>query len=366
MLADLGADVVKVEPPEGDVTRKWGKKIGGLSGYYTQQNVGKRNVCIDLQAKGGAALVAKLAEHTDVLVENFRPGVMERFGLSYTQLSARNPKLVMLSVSGFGQVGPESKRPAYASVIHAEAGLVQRAAALDHARPVDPRVSIADMNAALHGLVGLLSALVMRASTGQGQHVDISMLESMVATDDYMHLALDGIPEREGVVVNETWDVVGGPLVIAGDFRWVWRQLQETFELLDPAPGDTPVETKARLRHEVVAELLASFTDRGKLLAALNRAGLAYGEVKDAVTALRSPTLAARGSIEQVDDRAGGTRSVIRSPYHFSSAESGVAGPAPFRGEHNRAVLREWLSLSDDELASLEASAVVLAEPTTR
>jgi crotonobetainyl-CoA:carnitine CoA-transferase CaiB-like acyl-CoA transferase len=244
--------------------------------------------------------------------------------------------------------------------------LVQRAAALDHARPVDPRVSIADMNAALHGLVGLLSALVMRASTGQGQHVDISMLESMVATDDYMHLALDGIPEREGVVVNETWDVVGGPLVIAGDFRWVWRQLQETFELLDPAPGDTPVETKARLRHEVVAELLASFTDRGKLLAALNRAGLAYGEVKDAVTALRSPTLAARGSIEQVDDRAGGTRSVIRSPYHFSSAESGVAGPAPFRGEHNRAVLREWLSLSDDELASLEASEVVLAEPTTR
>jgi CoA:oxalate CoA-transferase len=366
MLADLGADVVKVEPPEGDVTRKWGKQIAGLSGYYTQQNVGKRNICIDLRAQGGAELVAKLADQADVLVENFRPGVMDKFGLSYAALSARNPRLVMLSVSGFGQDGPDAKRPAYAAVIHAESGVVQREAALNGTRPSDPRISIADMNAALHGLVGLLSALVMRDRTGAGQHVDISMLESMIATDDYMHLALDGLPAREGVIVNQTWDVVGGQIVIAGDFRWVWRRLQETFELKDPAAGDAPIPVKARLRQEAAAAFFASFTDRAALEAALAKADLPYGAVKESRDALASPSLKARGAIASVDDRAGGKRSVIRSPYRFSAAESGVAGPAPYRGEHNRAVLAQWLSLGTAEAEQLERAGVVLAEPPAK
>lgn len=362
MLADLGAEVVKVEPPEGDVTRKWGKQIAGLSGYYTQQNVGKRNVCIDLRAPGGSELVAQLAERADVLVENFRPGVMDKFGLSYAALSARNPGLVMLSVSGFGQEGPEAKRPAYAAVIHAESGVVQRAAALDGTRAVDPRISIADMNAALHGLVGLLSALVMRQQTGVGQHVDISMLETMVATDDYMHLALDGLSARDGVIVNRTWDVIGGQIVIAGDFRWIWRKLQETFELKDPATAGAPISEKARLRQAAAAEFFASFTTREDLVEALARADLPYGVVKESREALESASLHARGAIAEVDDRAGGVRKVIRSPYRFSTAHSGVAGPAPYRGEHNRVVLREWLQLDEDRIAKLEDSAIVLAE----
>jgi crotonobetainyl-CoA:carnitine CoA-transferase CaiB-like acyl-CoA transferase len=362
MLADLGADVVKVEPPEGDVTRKWGKQIAGLSGYYTQQNVGKRNVCIDTRAAGGAELIARLAEQADVLIENFRPGVMDKLGLSYATLSARNPKLVMLSVSGFGQEGPEAKRPAYAAVIHAESGVMQRQAAIDGTRPVDPRISIADMNAALHGLIGLLSALVMRQRTGSGQHIDISMLETMISTDDYMHLALDGLGAREGVIVNQTWDVVGGQIVIAGDFRWVWKRLQETFELKDPAAGDAPIPVKARLRQQAAAEFFKSFTERDALIAALKRADLPYGAVMESREALASPTLEARGAIARVDDRAGGLRNVIRSPYRFSNAQSGVAGPAPYRGEHNRAVLGEWLELLAPELETLEQAQVLLAE----
>ncbi len=362
MLADLGADVVKVEPPEGDVTRKWGKQIAGLSGYYTQQNVGKRNICVDLRVPGASELVTKLAAKADVLVENFRPGVMDKLGLSYAALSARNPRLVMLSVSGFGQDGPDAKRPAYAAVIHAESGVVQREAALNGTRPSDPRISIADMNAALHGLVGLLSALVMRDRTGVGQHVDISMLESMIATDDYMHLALDGLPAREGVIVNQTWDVVGGQIVIAGDFRWVWRRLHETFELKDPAAADAPIPVKAKLRQEAAAAFFASFTERAALEAALAKADLPYGAVKESRDALVSASLAARGAIASVDDRAGGTRSVIRSPYRFSTAESGVAGPAPYRGEHNRTVLEQWLSLPHAEIEQLEKTGVILSE----
>jgi CoA:oxalate CoA-transferase len=239
---------------------------------------------------------------------------------------------------------------------------VQRASVVDGARPVDPRISIADMNAALHGLVGLLSALMMRQRTGVGQHVDISMLESMVATDDYLHLALDGIAAQDGVIVNRTWDVAGGQIVIAGDFRWVWRRLQETFELEDPAAGDAPIPVKARLRQEAAAAFFAGFATQPELVAALDRADLPYGWVKDSREALASPTLEARGAIARVDDRAGGVRKVIRSPYHFSTAQSGVAGPAPYRGEHNRAVLGEWLELGADQIAQLERSAVVLAE----
>jgi len=362
MLADLGADVVKVEPPEGDVTRKWGRSIGGLSGYYTQQNVGKRNVCIDLRANGGPELVRELAARADVLVENFRPGVMEQFGLDWARLAELHPRLVMLSISGFGQDGPEARRPAYASVVHAESGIIRRQADLTGAPPSDPPLSIADMNAALHGLVGLLSALVMRDRTGRGQHVDISMLASMVATDDYVHLALDGARESGGVVVNEVWDVAGGPIVIAGDFRWVWQRLQATFELVDPTPPGAPIPVKAQKRHEAVAAFLATLTDRADVVRALERADLAWGDVKDTRGALRSPTLQARGAIVQVDDRAGSTRPVIRSPYLFSDAQSGPQAGAPFRGEHNHAVLREWLELDAARIETLEASGVLLRE----
>jgi CoA:oxalate CoA-transferase len=268
----------------------------------------------------------------------------------------------MLSISGFGQDGPEARRPAYASVVHAESGLVQRQVNLTGSPPADPRISIADMNAALHGLVGLLSALLMRGRTGHGQHVDISMLESMVATDDYVHLALDGIREKDGVVVNEIWNVAGGPIVIAGDFRWVWQRLHATFGLTDPAPADAPIPVKAQRRHEAVAAFFATLTDREQVVRALERADLPFGEVKDTATALRSPSLVARGAVVQIDDRAGGTRPVIRAPYRFSDAHSGVRMGAPFRGEHNRDVLREWLDLDAAAIAALEERGVLLAE----
>lgn len=116
MLCDLGADVVKIEPPEGDVTRNWGRVIGGLSGYYTQQNVGKRNVSVDLRKPAAPELLQRMAARADVLVENFRPGVMAQFGLAYADVSPSNPRLIMLSITGYGQRGPEAGKPAYAAV----------------------------------------------------------------------------------------------------------------------------------------------------------------------------------------------------------------------------------------------------------
>ena len=360
MLCDLGAEVVKLEPPEGDVTRGWGRMRAGLSGYYTQQNTGKRSMCVDLEAEGGPALVRRLAGRADLMIENFRPGVMARHGLSYAELSRQNPRLIMLSISGFGQDGPESKRPAYASVLHAEAGFVARQAELDGKGASDPVLSIADLNAGLHGLVGLLSALYLREQTGLGQHVDLSMLDVMLVTDDYANFALDEIPLIRGG--GEVWDAPGGPIMVTGDFRVIWKLLVRFLGVVDPTPDGASLEEKIRLRREAAAAFFRSFDDRAKLTAALDRVNLAWGDVRSNADAYRSPTALSRGVVARVDDRGGETRPVVQSPYRFSQAQSGARGGPAYRGEHNREVLEQWLEASPEEISRLEHSRVLRSE----
>src|SRR5690242_20544433 len=180
ILADLGADVVKIEPPEGDMTRLLGRKINGLSGYYTQQNVGKRSVCVDLMKPGAQGLMLRMAEKADIVLENYRPGVMASFGLGWDQLSAVNPRLIMMSISGFGQDGPERERASYAPIIHGEVGLLERQQFVDGTSgPRDFALSIADTYSGLHGVVGVLAALSYVQRTGIGQHVDMAMINAM-------------------------------------------------------------------------------------------------------------------------------------------------------------------------------------------
>jgi crotonobetainyl-CoA:carnitine CoA-transferase CaiB-like acyl-CoA transferase len=359
MLCDLGAEVVKLEPPEGDVTRGWGRMRHGISGYYTQQNSGKRSVCVDLDAPGGPALVRRLAAKTDLLIENFRPGVMARHGLAYGDLAPDNPALIMLSISGFGQSGPESERPAYASVLHAEAGFVARQAEQDANAPSDPVLSIADMNAGLHGLVALLAALYLRERTGRGQHLDIAMLDAMLVTDDYANFALDETPLIRGG--GEVWQAAGGPIMITGDFRMIWKLLVRHLGVVDPTPEGASLADKIRLRRGAAAQFFRSFEDRRKLVAALGSVNLTWGDVRSNTDAYQSPTARARGVVAQVDDRGGQTRPVVQSPYRFSQASSGVAAGPAYRGEHNREVLEQWLGASPDEIAELE-SRVLRAE----
>ncbi|MFB3105543.1 MAG: CaiB/BaiF CoA transferase family protein, partial [Pseudomonadales bacterium] len=191
MLADLGADVVKVEPPDGDITRLWGRVIAGIPGFYHQQNAGKRNICIDLRADGAVELALELVRRADIVIENYRPDVMPRLGLGYAALQAVNPRIIMLSVSGFGQGGPESHRPAYAPIVHAEAGLLDRQARRGNIPVRDLPLSVADTNASLHGLAGILTAVIHREQTGVGQHIDIAMIDATIATDDQIHFDLE-------------------------------------------------------------------------------------------------------------------------------------------------------------------------------
>lgn len=361
MLADLGAEVVKVEPPDRDVTRLWGRKFGSISGYYNQQNAGKKNISIDLRAEEGSDLLKELARHADILLENFRPGVMDRLGIGYDTLSEINPGLIMLSISGFGQHGPEAARAAYAPIVHAETGAIYRQADRAGCHPVEMCMSFADTNAGLHGLVGVLAALHLRSHTGKGQYIDIAMVDAMLATDDYTHYNLEHSEVNNGA--SEVWNATGGPVIIAGDFRHLWRQFNTVLGVEDPTPEGAPLEEKIRCRREAAAAFLLSFNDRKSLTDALDKANLAWGNVNHSSDYLASSeTLKARGSVIEVDDRHGGTRPMFQSPYRFSSATSGVRGGAPFQGEHNESVLAEWLGKQGDEIEALVRRGVLVRE----
>jgi len=360
MLSDLGADVVKVEPPEGDVTRIWGRVKGGIPGYYHQQNAGKRNICIDLRAAGAKELVFELVAQADILLENYRPDVMARLGLGYDTLAQINPRLIMLSISGFGHNGPESHRPAYAPIVHAEAGLMHRQARRAQLPYSELPLSVADTNASLHGLVGLLAAVIQRHSSGRGQHIDIAMMDATLATDDQIHYDLED-SEDTGPLPNDTYETAAGPVLVSADFRYLWAQLVKHHGVVDPAEPDTPLQEKIQRRRTCVTEFmqaLASWPAVEEAMAAMN---IAWGKVRDPAGMREQPTIAARGAIVEIDDRAGGTRPIPQSPYRFSAARSGVRGVAPHRGEHNFEVLEEWLQKPAAEVTALVDAGVLRA-----
>jgi CoA:oxalate CoA-transferase len=358
-LADLGADVVKVEWPRGDITNVFGERRAGISGLFTQMNVSKRGIAVDRTLPAGADLVKRLAARADVVIENFRPGVLERAGLGYAVLAADNPALVMLSISGFGATSPESQRQAYAPVIHAECGLVARQAEIDGRSPTDIGLALGDTIAALHGTIAVLAALRLRDQTGRGQHIDLGMLQAMVASDDYTHNAIDGVavlyPPR-----GDIWDAPGGPVLIAADPKTLWVRFVRHTGANDPAPPDADVPTKAAMRAKAVATWVASFDDRSKLIAELEAADLPWADLRSTATLLDSPTLVADEVVVEVDDHAGGTRGVVTMPYRFSDADVAVRGPAPARGQHNHSVLRDWLDAAEDEVTALEESGALL------
>jgi CoA:oxalate CoA-transferase len=357
-LSDLGADVVKVEPPDGDITRLWGRKTAGLSTYFTQQNCGKRNVCIDLQADDGPELVLRLVEHADVLIENFRPGVMAKFGLDWDAVHARNPELIMLSISGFGQEGPESQRAAYASIIHAESGILPHG--VGDEMPLDIELSAADVLSGMHGVIGVLSALRMRDAGHGGQHIDMAMIDAMTFSADVIINVLDGARRKESLN-GEAWRTADGPKMLTGGLRWIWHQLSNTAGLVDSTPADADIADKIASRRKIITDHLCGLPGRAEVIATLEAANLAWADVRDCGEVLDSPTVVHRGTVVEVDDRAGGTRKVVRNPYRMTGSDYSDIGVAAFRGEHNAEVLDEWLGISTDGIEALSTDEWVQA-----
>ena len=360
MLSDLGADVVKVEPPDGDVTRLWGKVVGGAPGYFHQQNAGKRNISIDLRAPAAKELVFDLVRQADILIENYRPDVMPRLGLGYEALRAVNPRLIMLSISGFGKDGPESKRPAYAPIVHAEVGLLARSVRRAKTAYQDLPLSVADTNASLHGLIGILAALHLRERTGQGQHVDMAMVDATLVTDDQIHYELEDSEGTMGLP-SDVWETGAGPILISADFRFLWRLLTTKLAVEDPTNSGMDLDAKIAARRQAVTDFMQSLKTWDQVETAMVAINTAWGQVRHGADLREQPTLKHRGSIVEIDDREGGTRPIPQSPYRFSNARSGVRGPASTRGEHNGQVLGEWLDLPRTAVEALTEAGVLSA-----
>jgi crotonobetainyl-CoA:carnitine CoA-transferase CaiB-like acyl-CoA transferase len=368
LLADLGADVVKIEPPDGDTTRRVPPYVEGMSAYFAQMNAGKRNLCLDLKAPGAVDIVVRLADRADVLVENFRPGVLERLGLGAATLRARNPRLVYCSVTGWGQDGPWRDRRAYAPLLHAEAGTLDFAARM-RGRPPEQEVHVhGDVYPALLAANAVLAALYQRSVTGEGQHLDVAMGEVLPYVNEWAAVDLqrhDG--DRGGFDiwthhVFHTGDGTGVAFVgnaVRMFPAWV-RALRGDESLLTDERFATD---DARVRHAdevlaVVAQLAASFPDFASLEAALDGWPMMVAEVRSVADLAATAWAAQRDLVTEVLPGL----PVPTAPWRSDTATIGAAGPPAHAGADTREILCE-LGCSEAEIDALRASGAI---PTLR
>lgn len=362
ILAEFGADVIKVEAPAGDLTRLIApKRDRGQSGLYTWANLGKRNVCIDLSKPEGRALALDLVRVSDVVLENFRPGVADRLGIGWGAVHAANPRAVMVSVNGFGSDSSWRDHGAFAPTMHAATGLIEYQARKSGAPMVNLPDARADLTTSLHATIGLLAALRSAERTGEGQRVEIAMFDAVLGSYPETPFELLDPPE----IREEPPPYDGGAngyVAVAGPPQHVWAVIAKAFAIEDPAPPGADIPTKARLRHAAIERWMAAQPSREALVAALERERIPCASVVTLREALTGDFAREREMLRDVDDRRGGTRPVTRLPYRFSGAEVRARRPAPRRGEHNREVLRELLALSPDRIATLESTGVLLTE----
>jgi crotonobetainyl-CoA:carnitine CoA-transferase CaiB-like acyl-CoA transferase len=212
--------------------------------------------------------------------------------------------------------------------------------------------------------VGLLAAVIQRQSTGLGQHIDIAMIDATVFTDDQIHYALED-SEHTGPLPNEVWTTGAGPVLISAELRFIWHLFSTQLGIADPASKETPLAEKIAARHAVVSDYLAELATWSEVEQKMDELNLAWGVVRDPADIRNQATVAARGAIVEVDDRAGGTRPVTQSPYRFSNARSGVRGGAPHRGEHNFEVLTGWLGKTEADVHVLRDQGVLLEDEQT-
>ncbi len=365
LLSDLGADVLKVEPPEGDLTRLLGRRIGDTSTYFIQQNVGKRNLCIDLKADGALDLVLELAKKSDIVIENYRPGVMDRLGLGWDTLSAVNPRLIMLAISGYGQTGPEKNRGAFAPLLHAESGLTARQSLMHDGSDADITLSLADSFAALHGTVAVLAAVRHVEQTGEGQYIDMAMLNALHSSDDYANVVLEnGWTKTQQSRLCRIWDApenskiaIGCPLVA------LWPAFSAAGELEDPAVHVQDEAGQEALRVQAIADFIRSFPSFDDLTTMIDRLKINWGRVRGPGNdAYEEPSIEIREVLVKVSDGNGGEIMTVQSPYKFSGLASGVQVAAKVAGigEDNAAVLEEWLDYDSEDISRLLEKDILL------
>jgi formyl-CoA transferase len=372
LLADMGARVIKIEHPgRGDDTRGWGPPfIGAESAYFLSINRNKESLTLDLKQPGGMAVLERLLDRADVLVENFCPGTMERLGLDYETVSAKHPRLVYCSISGFGQTGPRRDERGYDAVMQAEGGLMSITGE-PGGPPLRLGVAIADIVSGMFAAQGIAMALLARERSGRGQRVDVGMLDSTAALLTYqaaIYFATGRAPERLGnrhptIVPYETFDAADGAFVLAVGNDELWRRLCRVIEMPQLADDPRYATNSARVQNyaelkPILAERLRT-CPREEWMSRLNSADVPCGSVRDIGEVLEDPHLVARNMIELVEHANVGAVRVLGVPVKLSDSPGTVRTAPPTLGQHTDQILRTDLGFSDAEIATLRSTSAV-------
>jgi len=351
-LCDMGADVIKVEPPEGDPTRLMGTRAGTDSTGFSALNRGKRGIVLDLKTPAGRAAMVKLAERADVLIENFRPGVMRDFGLDYASLSAVNPRLIYASISGYGQTGPDSAKGGFDLIAQGASG-VMSVTGEPGGPPVKVGVPLADLGAGLFALATILAALNQRHRTGAGQYIDTSLLEAGLAlsvweSDEFLSRGVT--PEPLGsahrfLAPYQAIRCADGHITIGAGTNRLFAVLAAALEHPEWASAPEFGDTAARFRNRPALinqiEAITSMRPKAHWLDLFTGRGIPCGPINTYAEAFADAQVQSRQMVVETDHPTLGRSRAVAFPVKMSGAPTSVARRAPLLGEHTEEVLRE-------------------------
>jgi crotonobetainyl-CoA:carnitine CoA-transferase CaiB-like acyl-CoA transferase len=373
VLGDLGAEVIKVEHPErGDDTRDWGMRIGSTeTAYFNSVNRNKRSVCLDLKTPEGQQIARDLVRKSDVVIQNFKFGDIDKLGLGYEALSAEQPGLIYCSITGYDRTGPEAARPGYDLVIQGEAGLMAL-----NGEPTQPPlkfgVAAVDMMTGMYAAQGVLAALYEREKTGKGRHIGMALFDCGLMITAYYGLEAllrGNDPPRFGnghpsIMPYGVYEAADGPLVVAvGNNSQFVRFCVDVIDRPDIAADERFKTNIARTQHrdELMPEIRRELASRQRadLLARMSAAGIPCGEVAGLHEALTSQRAVDGGLVKTMPHAEVGSVSVLASPYRFDGERLPVRSAPPKLGEGTSDVLQELLGLSEEKLAALKGSGVI-------
>ena len=365
VLGDLGADVIKVEPPEGDETRGWGPPFAeGESAYYLCVNRNKRGIVINLKTDEGKKILRDLALQSDVLVENFRPGTLEKFGLDFATLHELNPKLIYCSITGFGQTGSIRDKPGYDFMIQALGGLMSITGEPE-GEPMKTGVAVVDLFAGQNAIIAILAALQARTLTGRGQHLDISLFDSQLgwlANVASNYLISGKLPKRYGnahpnIVPYQSFQASDGWFAIAVGNDKQFEALCKVIGKLELASDPRFAKNSGRVENrEEIIPLLASIFKTASVsewLTKLDEAQIPCGPINNFEQVFSMPTVKEREMLVKMNHPTIGELPLVGSPLKMSNTPVEYRLPPPLMGEHTEDVIMDLLGYSSEQITEL-------------